>query len=130
MGQQQLLLIVLGLIIVGLAIVVSIRVFIANSEESTKDAIISDSITLGAMAQQYFRKPRALGGGSISFTDWSIPHTLDTTDHGVYTISRAGNPSDIEITGTPYASTGFNWTVVTTITPFEVTSVIAGGGGG
>ncbi len=129
MGQQQLLLIVLGLIIVGLAVVVSINVFVANAEESAKDSIISDSITLGAMAQQYFRKPRAMGGGSISFTDWTIPHSLDTTDHGIYTISRAGDARDVQITGVPYESTGFSWSVVTTVTPFEVTSIVSGAGG-
>jgi len=86
MGQQQFLLIVLGLILVGTAVVVSINIFTANSEETAKDAIISDSITLGAMAQQYFKKPRELGGGSNSFANWSIPNNLDTTEHGTYEV--------------------------------------------
>ena len=123
MGQQQLLLIVLGVIIVGLAVVVAINIFAAQSEESLKDAIVSDCTTLGAMAQQYFRRPRAMGGGSVSFTDWSIPENLDTTDHGTYTISRAGDNSDVEITGSPHGSAGYNWSIVATITSTEVNTV-------
>jgi hypothetical protein len=125
MGQQQLLLIVLGLIVVGVAVVVSINVFTSNSEETAKDAIISDTITLGAVAQQYFRKPRALGGGSNSFANWSIPDDLDTTDHGTYEILEEGNANQVVITGSPIESRGYNWTVVTTITVKGVTSVIS-----
>ena len=67
MGQQQLLLIVLGVIIVGIAVVVGINLFNANAEESTKDTLVSEGTNLGAMAQQYFKKPVALGGGGNSF---------------------------------------------------------------
>ena len=67
MGQQQLLLIVLGVIIVGIAVVVGINLFNANAEESTKDTLVSEGTNLGAMAQQYFKKPVALGGGGNDF---------------------------------------------------------------
>ena len=128
MGQQQLLLIVLGLIIIGIAVIVSIQIFTSNSEESAKDAIVSDCITLGAMAQQYFRKPIALGGGSISFANWSIPLSMDTTANGTYAVTQAGDWNDVEITGTPLASTEYSWTIVTTITSTSVISIVNGGG--
>ena len=67
MGQQQLLLIVLGVIIVGIAVVVGINLFNANARESTKDTMVSEATNLGAMAQQYFKKPIALGGGGNTF---------------------------------------------------------------
>ncbi len=67
MGQQQLLLIVLGVIIVGIAVVVGINLFNANAEESTKDTMVSEGTNIGAMAQQYFKKPVALGGGGNTF---------------------------------------------------------------
>ena len=41
MGQQQLLLIVLGVIVVGIAVVVGINLFNANAESSTQDSIVS-----------------------------------------------------------------------------------------
>lgn len=124
MGQQQLLLIVLGVIIVGIAVVVGINVFTAQSEESTKDAIVSDCTTLGAMAQYYFRRPTSMSGGSNSFAGWTIPNNLDTTANGTYAITQAGDATDVEVTGSPLGSTGYTWTVVTTITSNDITSVI------
>ena len=57
MGQQQLLLIVLGVIVVGIAVVVGINLFNANAESSTQDSIVSQCTNVGAMAQQYYKKP-------------------------------------------------------------------------
>ncbi len=68
MGQQQLLLIVLGVIVVGIAVVVGINLFNANAESSTQDSIVSQGTNIGAMAQQYYKKPTAMGGGGNSFT--------------------------------------------------------------
>ena len=73
MGQQQLLLIVLGVIIVGIAVVVGINLFNANAEESAKDTIASEATNLGAMCLQYFKKPLALGGGGNSFAGFVTP---------------------------------------------------------
>jgi hypothetical protein len=129
-GQQQLLLIVLGVIIVGIAVVVGINVFTAQSEESAKDAIVSDCTTLGGMAQYYFRKPTSMSGGSNSFTGWAIPANLDTTANGTFAITTPGNDASVVITGTPLGGAGYTWTVVTTITPTDITSVIDNGGGG
>ena len=85
MGQQQLLLIVLGVIIVGIAVVVGINVFTASSSQANTNAVISDLTNLASMAQQYYRKPTALGGGNQTFTGWTIPASLDTTANGTYT---------------------------------------------
>ena len=98
MGQQQLLLIVLGVIIVGIAVVVGINLFNANAEESTKDTLVSEGTNLGAMAQQYFKKPVALGGGGNSFTGFGtapsagtpgqlLPAKLITTASATWVIS-------------------------------------------
>ena len=99
MGQQQLLLIVLGVIIVGIAVVVGINVFTASSLTANSDAVISDLTNLASMAQQYYRKPEAMGGGGNSFVGFSIPATLDTTANGVYTISTAGTATGISFQG-------------------------------
>jgi hypothetical protein len=121
MGQQQLLLIVLGVIIVGIAVVVGINVFTAQSEESAKDAIVSDCTTLGAMAQQYFRKPTAMDGGGNSFVGWEIPTNLDTTANGVYTLNSAAQGA-CQILGTPLGSSGYTWHIETNVTPNTVES--------
>lgn len=122
MGQQQLLLIVLGVIIVGIAVVVGINVFTAQSEESAKDAIVSDCTNLGAMAQQYFRKPTAMGGGGNAFTGWTIPSNLDTTANGTYAAVVAAN--SVTITGTPLASSNYSWDVTTTVSSTSVSSTV------
>ena len=50
MGQQQLLLIILGVIIVGIAIAVGIAMFSSGSVQANKDAIINDMNNLAANA--------------------------------------------------------------------------------
>ncbi|MFI5237445.1 MAG: hypothetical protein ACHQLA_05885 [Ignavibacteriales bacterium] len=125
MGQQQLLLIVLGVIIVGIAVVVGINLFNANAEESTKDGVVSDCTNLGAMAQQYYKKPTSMGGGGNDFTGWVVPGTgvtggLDSTAYGNYAASGA-SATQVVITGTPHE---YTWTVTTTVTPTEITTVV------
>ncbi len=99
MGQQQLLLIVLGVIVVGIAIVVGINLFNANAISSNRDGVVSDLNNLAAMAQQYYKKPTSMGGGGNSFVGWTIPPALDTTANGVYTISSTGTVDSVQIQG-------------------------------
>ncbi len=123
MGQQQLLLIVLGVIVVGIAVVVGINLFNANAEEANKDGIVSDATNLGAMAQQYYKKPNSMGGGGNSFVAWSIPNGLDSTANGTYVVSGLSG-TNATITGTPFTSTSYSWTVVTTVSPTSITTAI------
>ena len=97
MGQQQLLLIVLGVIIVGIAVVVGINLFNANATNANRDGVISDLNNLGAMAQQYYKKPTSMGGGGNTFTGWTIPTGLDSTANGTYQASV--NAQDVTIPG-------------------------------
>ena len=91
MGQQQLLLIVLGVIIVGIAVVVGINVFSASSLQANNDAVIADLTNMGSMAQQYYRKPSQLGGGGQDFGGWKIPGKLVSTPNGTYSVSDSGS---------------------------------------
>ena len=104
MGQQQLLLIVLGVIIVGIAVVVGINVFTASSKNANRDAVISDLTTLAAMAQQYYRKPTAMGGGGNDFTGWSVPSSLTRTanmgEDVTASVSGSGASQYVELVGT------------------------------
>ena len=68
MGSQQLLLIVLGVIVVGVAIVVGIAIFGGGANSANKDAITQDMIQMAAAAQGYYHKPKLLGGGGRSFS--------------------------------------------------------------
>ena len=135
MGQQQLLLIVLGVIIVGIAVVVGINLFNANAEESMKDTLVSEGTNLGAMAQQYFKKPVALGGGGNSFVGFDVaptattpgqllPVELKTTASGRWVISGQSS-TNCTITGTPLL-TDYGWTVIVTVTPTSIKSLVSG----
>ena len=125
MGQQQLLLIVLGVIIVGIAVVVGINLFNANAEEAAKDGVVSDCTNLGAMAQQFYKKPVSMGGGGNSFNNgiqqWVIPLNLRTTANGDYTAT----PTDqqVVILGDPI-ETSYGWTVSTTVSPTSIVTAI------
>ena len=86
MGQQQLLLIVLGTIIVGVAVVVGINMFTIGAINSERDALILDINTVAASAASYWRKPAALGGGARSFVGVS-----DITSFGSDSSTMNGN---------------------------------------
>jgi len=99
MGQQQLLLIILGIIVVGVAIAVGINLFTANAIEQKRNEIINECTLLASESQLYYRKPIALGGGGKSFTGWSIPASFSSTEAG-YFVEASITPEQVIITGT------------------------------
>ena len=121
MGQQQLLLIVLGVIVVGIAVVVGINLFNANAISANRDGVTSDLNNLGAMAQQYYKKPASMGGGANTFTGWTIPTGLDSTANGAYTITVGAQSVTIVGTGTEEVSSGVKVQATATVTPTAIT---------
>ena len=99
MGQQQLLLIVLGVIIVGIAVVVGINVFTASAASSNRDAVTADLTNLAAMAQQFYRKPTALGGGGNTFTNWAVPTSLNPTANMSSVVTYTPGAQSITLVG-------------------------------
>ncbi len=99
MGQQQLLLIVLGVIIVGIAIVVCINLFQASAVQANRDAVVSHLNILAAEAQKYYKKPTTLGGGGNSFVGFAIPTGMSSNASGTFTISTAGTATSIVFQG-------------------------------
>ena len=98
MGQQQLLLITLGVIIVGIAVITGLILFEHSSNENKKNQIKSEGSTLAIMAQKYYRLPVTMGGGGRSFSGWKIPAMLDTTGSGIYSITSV-SANELVITG-------------------------------
>ncbi len=64
MGQQQLLLLVLGIVIVGLAVVVGINAFSENRIKSNADALVTDGLRIASDVQAWALKPTQFGGGN------------------------------------------------------------------
>ena len=91
MGQQQLLLIVLGVIIVGIAIAVGISMFRTNAQSSNRDQVINDLNNLAATAQEYWRKPTSMAGGGQSFGGFYITNVNDSDANGAYCLLTASS---------------------------------------
>ena len=72
MGQTQLLLVVLGVLLVGVAIFVGVSMFGANAVEDTRNAIVIDLQNFGARAIAYYWKPTTHAGGGKSFVGATI----------------------------------------------------------
>ena len=99
MGQQQLLLIILGVIIVGIAIAVGISMFASGTVQANKDAIINDLNNLAANGYQYRIRPLTMGGGGGSYVGYNIPTKLATNENAAYARS-AVSATSITFTGT------------------------------
>ena len=97
MGQQQLLLIVLGTIIVGVAVVVGINMFTTVAINAERDALVQDVNNIASAAASYWRKPLALGGGGRTFAGVTSVTTFGAAD------SNANG--EFTITGTPGLTT-------------------------
>jgi hypothetical protein len=125
LGQQQLLLIVLAIIVVGISIAVSIQLFRENAIVAKRDVLIEETTSLGYMAIQYFKKPVELGGGSHSFIGWDIPSQMITTANGNFMTSTiAEDQVIINGTGTEVVTGVDSIEVETTVTANTVNSTI------
>src|SRR5690606_18268938 len=106
MGQQQLLLLVLGIVIVGLAVVVGIQAFGENQKKANSDALVNDAIRLASDAQAWKLKPAAFGGGSTTegWTGISLAQLGYVVTNDIYTnlngnFSMTGTADDVTIIG-------------------------------
>lgn len=118
MGQQQLLLVILVTIIVGIATVVAINVFGTSAASANEDAVRNDVLTIASSAQGWYIKPTMMGGGGnsfggdgndMTFNDFNFSASwIDDTDgltavnmNGTYILS---GHSDTEVTVRAYPS--------------------------
>ena len=130
MGQQQLLLVILVTILVGIATVVAINVFGESAEQSNGDAVRQDLLAAASQAQAIWSKPTQLGGAGGDFTDMTeeellqqlrIPGSRNTgttdpdspvddgkdyveNENGLYTITRTDNVLTIDAIPSTYRS--------------------------
>ncbi len=98
MGQQQLLLIVLGVIIVGVAIAVGVTQFQSSAIDSNRQQLISDLVNFAAKAQRFYRTPAQLGGGSQNFDNFYLSPIDTGNANGSYSLTTT------QPTGSSYVS--------------------------
>lgn len=126
MGTQQILYIVVGVIIIGIAIIVgTLPNFIKGMESANMDAVTQDCMKLAAAAQGYYRRPGLFSGGGSSFrnitiTDCGMEENDDgegENDNGTFDVD--GSAGDVcVITG--YSNTVPGATVTVTVSVGEI----------
>ena len=99
--QQQQLLIVIGVMLVGIALVVGIQMLGENAADANLDAVIADCTSIATRAQNWYKKPSILEGGGRSFAYFSLSAIgAETVNaNGTYSISRLTGESFV-LTGT------------------------------
>ncbi len=113
MGQQQLLLLILGVIVVAIAVAVGISQFAAQSAQANKDGVIAGLVNLSAHAYQYRMKPANLGGGGNSYTGYAIPASMQADDNAGYSLS--GAPSATQVVFVATSKMNGAWSVTCTV---------------
>lgn len=91
MGQQQLLLIIVGVIVIGLAIAGGIRLFTAMNISSNKDGITNDLLSMGRYAYGYKLRPVPFGGGGNYYTGFMVPAKFLGNENADYTATATSN---------------------------------------
>lgn len=99
MGQQQLLLLVLSTVIVGLATVAGIQAFSENQVQADQDAMVQRATTIMSDVKAEISKPEQLGGisyGTSSDKPKNVLGQLGYNDGGSATVPVDGASADID----------------------------------
>ncbi len=107
MGQQQLLLLLVGVIICGLMVMTGFFMFTDSASAANRDALAGDLMMLASQAQQYYYKPGVFGGGNNSMTGYNLPARRSNANGSFTLAAVTGATVSIEATGieTGYDST-------------------------
>jgi Tfp pilus assembly protein PilE len=84
--------------IVGIVVAVAITMFSDSAISANRDALTSDLVNLASRAQQYYRRPVALGGGGYTFSGLTADATglsrltnKTSNGNGTYSITVGGS---------------------------------------
>jgi len=132
MGQQQLLLVILVTIVVGIAAIVAINTFSNSAENANVDAVRTDLGSIALSAQGYYKKSNLFGGGGNSFTGFTfegvafpglIPDDaadlIITNENGTYEITSAAGP-ELVVEATPASDSTRTLTATIRAGDFEI----------
>ncbi|MGB2868931.1 MAG: hypothetical protein WBD36_10795 [Bacteroidota bacterium] len=110
MGQQQLLLVLLAILIVGVAVFAGLGVFGGQNVQANKDAMINDIKNIKANAYAYRQRPTAMGGGNGAYSSYTLPSRLTNTLNGSYVVTPTA--TNITIVGTSILNPSYVMTCV------------------
>lgn len=72
MGTQQMFLLVVAALIVGLALVAGIDQFAVGAQGASQDLLRNEAARVARHAQAWFRRPIPYGGGARSFANFEL----------------------------------------------------------
>ncbi len=81
MGQQNLLIVSVGIMIVAVAVTVAIAIFRGNSIETARNNLIVDLGFYAQKAREFYWKPRTQGGGDRSFLGVRLDNLAYSTEN-------------------------------------------------
>jgi len=105
MGIQQIILIVLAVVLVGIAIVIGINHFMGQEIQENKDGITLGLMRIANDAHQFKIRPLMMGGGggaydnSAGSSGYVIPSSMTTDGYGTYILASVSAKSCV-IVGT------------------------------
>ncbi len=115
MGTQQILLIVLGVIVIGIAVAVGLMMFNTQASNSNRQAVVSDLNNFASLAIAYYKTTSENGGGGETWgttdqigqwTGYSWDGTDMETENGTYILSISGDDLTIIGSGTEVGYNG------------------------
>jgi hypothetical protein len=83
MGKQQVFLITVSIIVIGLAVYASLEIMKANAESSNREHLISTLYDIGLSAQKYNNRINEQTGHG-NFIGWTIPSQFSKTESGIF----------------------------------------------
>ncbi len=139
MGTQQILLIVLSVIIVGVAIAVGITMFSNQAYNSNQQAVSGELQNYGSQVIQYYKTPTSQGGAGQSTTGVTAatiatfigfdPTALTlTTDNGTFKVAYTAAATTVTLYGLGKEAKSSKYPLVTTtvnLTNSSITSVVS-----
>ncbi|MBI3195048.1 MAG: hypothetical protein HYZ34_11385 [Ignavibacteriae bacterium] len=100
MGQQQLLLIILSVLIVAVAIAVGITIYNTWSVKSNKDGLINDLNEISSLAYGYYSRAQIMGGGNGTYVGFDVNVDIKSNANGDVTWVVGGSGKSITFTAT------------------------------
>lgn len=104
MGSQQLLLIAVGLVIIGIMIAVGMTMFHDQASSTNRDEVANDLAHYAALARSFYKRPSIYGGGGYSFRGLTMAKITSraNNDNGTYAMTPdpvTGTPDHVTLTG-------------------------------
>lgn len=114
MGQQQIMLVILVVMVVGIATIVATNVISEGADQSNRDAVRQDLMTAASSVQHIWERPVMMGGAGrdlqTDYTDERLTEDIEitgevdgitiTNENAIYTISTT-SPQAVFIEAVP-----------------------------